>query len=62
MFTTTQAAELLNLKPAMVRRHCESGALAAVKVGRDWVISQEAIDNFQASRKAPGRPAQAPRE
>lgn len=56
MLTTTEAAALLGLKLAMVRRHCQSGRIAATKYGRDWLITPDAIDAYQATRRSAGRP------
>ncbi len=59
--TVPEAAALLGLSIAMVRRHCQSGALEARKVGRDWLIETDAIEKFKADKRSPGRPP-APRE
>ena len=41
-----QAADRLDLSPAMVRRHCQQGNLPAVKVGGTWVILLGDLEAF----------------
>ena len=41
-----QCAHRLDLKPAMVRRYCQQGNLAAVKVGNTWVIDEADLEKF----------------
>jgi excisionase family DNA binding protein len=52
--TVPQAAAKLNLSVAWIRRLCQQGRIQAMKAGRDWLISEEAIDEFKP-RKV-GRP------
>ena len=61
MLTTAEAAALLGIKPGSVRALIKRGLLEATKHGRDHLITQEAIERYQASRRQPGHP-QAPRE
>lgn len=56
MLTTTEAAALLGIKPAMARRYCDKGRLKAVKVGRNWITTREAVETFKATMKKAGRP------
>lgn len=49
-FTVADAADLLHLSAATVRRRCIDGALPAAKVGRAWVIpGRSIIDANEAS-------------
>lgn len=49
-----QAAHRLNLKPAMVRRHCQQGNLPAVKVGSTWVIDPDDLEKFASKPRRRG--------
>lgn len=50
--TIEQAAELLHLHPDTVRRFLRQKRLPGKKVGHEWRISSEALDNFMQSREA----------
>ena len=51
--TAPQAAEYLGLTRNRVGRLCIDGRFAgAVKIGRNWIIPREAVENFQ--RLKPG--------
>jgi len=52
--TVPEAAAKLGYSIAWVRRLCQQGRIRAVKVGRDWLISEETLDEFKP-RKV-GRP------
>lgn len=43
MKTTTQCAEILGVSERRVRALIDSGQLKAEKLGRDWLISAEAV-------------------
>ena len=54
--TTKEAAALLGLSPATVRRQVENGAIAARKVGRDWTITPREVERYRiTSLGKPGR-------
>ena len=54
--TTKEAAALLGLSPATVRRQVENGAITARKVGRDWTITPREVERYRAeSLGKPGR-------
>lgn len=46
LFTTTTAAEWLQVSPSQVRRFINRGHLRATKVGRDWVIAVADLKTF----------------
>lgn len=59
LLTTTEAAERLGITPRRVTMLIAAGRLAAVRVGRDWLIEPAALD---AVRHRPaGRPRKRPR-
>lgn len=43
-----EAARQLRLSPATLRQQIAAGRLAAVRQGRDWYVSAEAIDAYRA--------------
>jgi excisionase family DNA binding protein len=57
MLTSREAAELLRLKPETIQAYVRTGKLRAVKVGRAYLLRQEAIERFLES---PPSPEQAP--
>ena len=56
MLSVKQAAEQLGITPPLVRRYCEQGRIKAEKVGRDWVITQAALNSFARKVRRVGRP------
>jgi hypothetical protein len=45
--TVADAAAALKMSDRMVRRHCESGMLKGVRLGREWLVEQESIRELQ---------------
>lgn len=56
MLSVNQAAQQLGITPQLVRRYCERGRIKAEKVGRDWVITQAALNSFARKPRKMGRP------
>lgn len=44
LYTTAEAAEILRMKPDSVARKIKRGQLAAVKVGKQWLIQKDTPD------------------
>lgn len=57
LLTTTQAADILNVKQARVRQLILAGRLPAKKHGRDWIIRERDLELVRV-RKV-GRPRKA---
>ncbi|NIV38007.1 MAG: helix-turn-helix domain-containing protein [Anaerolineae bacterium] len=57
-FSTEEAAEYLGLAVATVKYHIyESKALAPdATIGRTLMFTRDTLDQFQATRRKPGRP------
>ncbi len=53
----SEAAKLSGLTHDHLRRIAREGKLKAVKVGRDWLITKEALNAYLASDRKPGRKA-----
>lgn len=53
--TTEQAAVALGITTRRVRMLIAEGVLQATKEGRDWHITQEAIEAAQTRNRKPGR-------
>ncbi|TDF86884.1 helix-turn-helix domain-containing protein [Arthrobacter terricola] len=45
--TSAEAASLLQCTERSVRRACEQGRLSASKLGRQWLISPEALNDYR---------------
>jgi excisionase family DNA binding protein len=43
-YTTAEAAERLRIKPDSVAKKIKRGQLAAIKVGKLWLIRKETLD------------------
>lgn len=57
MLTTKEAAQRLGLETTgAVRQLILAGRLEAKKVGRDWLIEEDAIKAFEETRRPVGRP------
>lgn len=56
MYTTAQAAKILGLEHDTVTQYAKKGTIRAEKPGRDYIISQEALDQFVQNRRKSGRP------
>lgn len=56
MYTTSQVAKMLGLQIDTITQYAKKGIIKAEKPGRDYIISQEAIDQFQRERRKSGRP------
>jgi len=49
---TKQTSELLNLSPLTITRLIREGKINAFKIGREWVVTQESIEEYQAKKSA----------
>lgn len=55
--STSEAASLLGVTPSWVRTLVKRSALPGEKVGRDYLIPKEAVEEFARKPRArPGRP------
>ena len=48
MLTLTEAAALLGVAPSTLRVQIGKGRLPARKVGRDWTVSERAVEKYRA--------------
>lgn len=44
LFTTAEAAEFLRMRPDSIARKIKRGEIAAVKIGKQWLIRKETLD------------------
>jgi len=58
-YTAEQAAPLMRLSPASVRRYCHTGVLQGEKVGGAWFLPKSEIDRYNRERRRPGKPRKA---
>lgn len=50
------ASRLSGLSNDHLRRLAEQGKLRAQKIGRNWVTTEKAVEEYLKNRKPPGRP------
>lgn len=55
LLTIEEIATRYGVTPRAVRNWCDSGILKARKVGRDWIIEEEDLEDFR--RPKIGRPS-----
>lgn len=56
MLTTQQAADLLGVSRQAVQRAIKRGTMAAEKIGRDYFLTREAIEDYREKHLGkPGR-------
>lgn len=60
LITTAEAADRLGLTIRAVQKMIEAGRLTARKVGRDYLIDPDALENIP--KQAPGRPPKSSRK
>jgi excisionase family DNA binding protein len=51
VFSLTQAAAMLGVQHDTLRTQARRGALAATRVGTQWVVTQQAIDGYARERR-----------
>lgn len=54
LYTTNEAAALLDVTPARVRQMVARGEIESVKMGRDRFVSAEAIEEAKRRKTKPG--------
>jgi len=57
LLSVTEAAHILGVSPALVRRYCQRGLLPAIKVGSaGWAIDEADLAAFATLPRKRGRP------
>jgi excisionase family DNA binding protein len=46
LLTTAEAAEILRMRPDSLSRKIKRGEIAAVKVGKQWLIRKDTLDTL----------------
>ena len=59
LISLSEASEITNISSDHLRRLAEQGKLDAKKIGRNWVTTREAIEDYLKKRNPPGRPKKA---
>lgn len=57
--TVPEAAAALGVHRTRVWQYIRDGLLPGRKIGRDWVVTREAVQHLQDHRPARGRPRRA---
>lgn len=60
--TTREVAEEIKKSENYVSRQCNAGNLRATKLGNEWRISREALDEFMGGTVPPARPRMSRRQ
>ena len=53
VYTLNEASELMKLSTQTLRHYCMTGKLEAVKIGRQWRISEGALESFLRGNHKP---------
>jgi excisionase family DNA binding protein len=61
LYTTNEAAALLDVTPARVRQMVARGEIESVKMGRDRFVTAEAIEEARGRKTKPGPTASTPK-
>ena len=56
ILSTEQVADLLGVSPHYVRTLCHDGRLNCFKLSREWLITRASVEEYQRTRRPPGRP------
>jgi len=56
LITTEEAAKILGVTPAYIRRLCARRTLGGKRYGRDWLMTRKSVMEFAATERKPGRP------
>ena len=56
IYTTDEAARKLKLDTASVCRYCRLGRIKARRIGRSWIITKTALEEFKAEPREVGNP------
>jgi len=62
LLTLRQAADALNISQTRARNLCYSSRLRAVKMAGVWLIPRDAVEEYQRTRRKPGRPPNSERQ
>ena len=54
LISVTDAAKRTGLSPAWIRRLLQRGQIEGVKVGRNWLTTEEAIRDYLETDRRPG--------
>jgi len=53
-YNVEEAAKILRVKRITIRRWCKSGLLNARKLGKQWLIAEDAINIFKSNDVSSG--------
>lgn len=54
--TIVEAAKILQMHPVTVRRHMRAGKLPGRKIGGEWRISRDVLEQFLRGEQKPAAP------
>jgi excisionase family DNA binding protein len=56
LISLREAASIVGLSPASLRRYVLQGKLQALKIGRNWVTTMAAVEQYMSRREASKAP------
>ena len=56
LISVTEASQLSGLMTSYVRRLIRAGRIKGVKIGRNWLTTEQAIRDYLSEERRPGRP------
>jgi len=62
LLTTNEVADLLGITRRGVHSLIKRNRLPAEKIGRDWIIRSEDLQEYWKRRRPPGRPSKSEEE
>jgi excisionase family DNA binding protein len=58
LISVTEASEISGLTTSYIRRLLREGTIEGVKIGRNWLTTEEAIREYLSKERRRGRPRQ----
>lgn len=58
--STREAADLLGVDVSQVARLVKSDRIHGIKIGRDWIVSRESVEEYFKTKSPKGQPSSHP--
>lgn len=57
LYSSAEAADKIGITESLVCRYCRLGRIKARRIGRSWIITKEALDDFKKRPREVGNPS-----